>query len=138
MTLPPIFRSISFMLATLLSASGGGRGGDSLASSGSGGGIGGTGYSSSGTIDGFGSIFVNGVEFETDEALIELDGKTATAGELGLGMVVLVTGTVNEDGITGNATHVVFDDEVEGPVERALGLREWRGRARRRQGERTT
>ncbi len=31
-------------------------------------------------------------------------------------MVVLVTGTV-DDGITGTASRVVFDQEVEGPVQ---------------------
>jgi hypothetical protein len=32
-------------------------------------------------------------------------------------MVVLVTGTVDDDGITGTASRVVFDQEVEGPVQ---------------------
>jgi hypothetical protein len=31
-------------------------------------------------------------------------------------MVVLVKGTVNDDGVTGTATSVVFDDEVQGPI----------------------
>ena len=119
MILPHCARALPFILVVLLGACGGG-GGVGLASSGNGGGgggIGGTGHSSSGTIDGFGSIFVNGVEFETDDALIELDGNTAAEGELGLGMVVLVTGTVNDDGVTGKAAMVVFDDAVEGPVQ---------------------
>ena len=70
-----------------------------------------------GTINGFGSIFVNGVEFETDEADILVDGQRVGEDALGLGMVVLVDGTVNEDGVTGTANSVVFDDEVEGPIE---------------------
>jgi len=32
-------------------------------------------------------------------------------------MVVLVTGSVNEDGVTGTASHVVFDRYLVGPVE---------------------
>jgi hypothetical protein len=72
--------------------------------------------SSTGTIDGFGSIFVNGVEFETDNSAVSLDGVTATEDKLRLGMVVTVHGTVNEDGTTGTADQVVFDDEVQGPV----------------------
>ena len=73
--------------------------------------------SSTGTIDGFGSIFVNGVEFETDEAEVSLDGERSNHGGLRLGMVVTVDGTVNEDGRTGTAHAVVFDDEVQGPVD---------------------
>ena len=79
MTVPAIFRALPFILAASLSSCGGGGGGG-LASVSNGGGIGGSGHSSSGTIDGFGSIFVNGVEFETDEALIEVDGEDAAAG----------------------------------------------------------
>jgi hypothetical protein len=75
-----------------------------------------TSVSSTGTIDGFGSIFVNGVEFETDEAVVSLDGEQANQQGLRLGMVVTVNGTVNEDGKTGKANVVVFDDEVQGPV----------------------
>ena len=69
-----------------------------------------------GTIDGFGSIFVNGVEFDTSNATIIMDGELATEDDLGVGMVVLVKGTVNPDGVTGIAETVIFDDEVEGPI----------------------
>ena len=69
-----------------------------------------------GTIDGFGSIFVNGVEFDTSNATIIMDGELATEDDLGVGMVVLVEGTVNPDGVTGIAETVIFDDEVEGPI----------------------
>ncbi|RLA52185.1 MAG: hypothetical protein DRQ98_10570, partial [Gammaproteobacteria bacterium] len=120
MTKAALCRIIMLALAASLSGCGaGGSGGGIAAAStqGSGGGIGGTGATSSGTIDGFGSIFVNGVEFDTDEAEIEIDGNSASEDELGLGMVVLVTGTVNEGGVSGTATRVVFDQEVEGPVE---------------------
>jgi hypothetical protein len=86
-------------------------GGDQLA------GIGGTGITASGTITGFGSIFVNGVEYETGSAGITLDDSAAGENDLRLGMVVTVTGTLNADGITGTATTVSFDDEVQGPVE---------------------
>ncbi|MEZ5502057.1 MAG: DUF5666 domain-containing protein [Halioglobus sp.] len=101
---------------TLSGCGGGGGGIGGVASIGKGGGIGGTGVTSSGTIDGFGSIFVNGVEFETDDSIILLDGMTTTADMLRLGMVVTVRGTLNEDGRTGTATEVVYDDEVRGPV----------------------
>ena len=106
------------LLGALLSACGGGGGGD-IASSGpisSGGGIGGTGLTSSGTIDAFGSIFVNGVEFKTDEAEIIIDSENGSADDLGLGMVVIVSGTINSDGTTGNAVQIIFDDEIQGPI----------------------
>jgi len=80
-------------------------------------GIGGTGITTSGTVDGFGSIFVNGVEYETDTASIVLDSKSASDDTvLRLGMVVTVIGTVDDNGTTGRATSVDFDDEVQGPI----------------------
>ena len=73
----------------------------------------------SGVVTGFGSIFVDGVEFETDSSSFSLDdGDDGPEDEDGLavGMVVTVTGTVNADGITGTAEHIEFDDELEGIV----------------------
>jgi hypothetical protein len=111
-----------FLTALLVGCGGGGGGGGvdvasvSDPGTGSGGGIGGTGVTASGTIDGFGSIFVNGVEFETDEAEIIVDGDRVSDDALRLGMVVLVSGTINDGGVTGLADRVVFDDEVQGPV----------------------
>jgi hypothetical protein len=82
-------------------------------------GIGGTGITASGTITGFGSIFVNGVEYETGTASIIIDDSADVESNLRLGMVVTVTGTLNADGVTGTATTVSFDDEVQGPIETA-------------------
>ena len=90
----------------------GGGGGTSLA----GGGIGGTGITS-GAITGFGSVFVNGIEFETDGSSFDVDDDTtADQNDLGIGMVVTVIGSVNPDGVTGTALSIVYDDEVEGPI----------------------
>jgi hypothetical protein len=111
-----ISRLTTFAIALTISACGGGGGGGGIASSGSSGGIGGTGITSSGTIDGFGSIFVNGVKFETGEAEITVNGSPASESDLGLGMVVVVSGTVNSDGNTGDALEVFFDNELQGPV----------------------
>jgi len=99
----------------LSSCGGGGGGGGGFAGVG-GGGIGGTGITSTGTIDGFGSIFVNGVEYETGDSEVSLDGKSASEAGLRLGMVVTVRGTLNDDRTTGTAEQVTFDDEVQGPV----------------------
>jgi len=80
------------------------------------GGMSGTGLSQ-GTIDSFGSIFVNGVEWETAAASVDLDGVPAGEGDLRLGMVVTVRGNLESGGQRGTATSVSFDDEVEGPIE---------------------
>lgn len=112
-------------LALILAAcGGGGGGGDSVAvtspppTGGGGGGIGGSGQSttSSGTIDGFGSIFVNGVRFDTDDADVIINGEVRGEDALRLGMVVLVSGEVDDDGVTGIAERVLYDNELEGPI----------------------
>ncbi|QKI89927.1 DUF5666 domain-containing protein [Thiomicrorhabdus xiamenensis] len=81
-------------------------------------GIGGTGYISTGTITGFGSVMVGGVKYETDNAVFEVDGNTvdATQDDLKVGMVVRVEGTINDDGISGTATKIIFDDDLQGPI----------------------
>lgn len=76
----------------------------------------GSGYVSVGTITGFGSVFVNGVEFETDSASFDVDGISGTQDDLAVGMKVGVMGTINDDGITGNASSIDFDEELQGPV----------------------
>jgi hypothetical protein len=110
--------AVSLAIASIigLTACGGGGGGsDSTGSS--------TGTSgntiTSGVVTGFGSVFVDGVEFETDSSSFSLDdGDDGQEDEDGLavGMVVTVTGTVNVDGVTGTAEHIEFDDELEGIV----------------------
>ena len=80
------------------------------------GGIGGTGIAS-GPITGFGSIFVNGVEYEIDTATLTRNGDPATGqNEYRIGEYVVVKGTVNADGLTGTATEVAFSNELEGTV----------------------
>jgi hypothetical protein len=114
MKLTKVLPFLLLIMGLGLSACGGGGGGG-IASIG-GGGIGGTGVTSTGTIDGFGSIFVNGVEYETGNSEVSLDGQSTSEGSLRLGMVVTVRGTLNDDGKTGTAEQVIFDDEVQGPV----------------------
>ncbi len=55
-------------------------------------------------------------EFNTDNADIIVDGELATENELRLGMVVLVTGVVDDNGQTGSATRVVYTNSVQGPL----------------------
>ena len=71
-----------------------------------------------GTISGFGSIYVNGVEYDTNGASYEVDDSSASGDSaLAVGMVVKVQGSVNADGRKGSASSVSYDDEVEGIVE---------------------
>jgi len=79
------------------------------------GGMSGTGVSQ-GSINSFGSIFVNGVEWTTSGATIELDGARANESDLRLGMVVRVEGDLADGGLSGRADRVEFDDSVEGPI----------------------
>jgi hypothetical protein len=108
------------LLSALLSISCGGSGSGTNAA---GGGIGGTGIISAGTITAFGSIVVNGTEFDTSNAVIIVEGEEIGVGDdivldnLDIGMVVTVEGTVSEDGESAVADRVIYNDNVEGPVE---------------------
>lgn len=94
-----------------------------------GGGIGGTGSVATvptvaaGPVTGFGSVFVSGNEFDTNGAVITVDGQTnAGEGQLKKGMVVLVNGTISENYGTGQAVQrtaktVLYEDTIEGPVQ---------------------
>jgi len=79
-------------------------------------GIGGSGRVASGSITGFGSVFVNGIEFNTDSAIFDVDGSTGTESDLSIGMIVQVSGSINADGLTGTASNITFDDELQGPI----------------------
>ena len=109
------FFLIALILITFVSCGGSGGGIGS-----NGGGVGGSGISkpitSKGTITAFGSVFVNGVEFETTGSAITSDDNPGTDDDLDLGMVVTVTGTINEDGTSGTAESIEFEDNLEGPI----------------------
>jgi hypothetical protein len=87
------------------------------------GGIGGTGISS-GPIEDFGSLWVNGVKFETDASTVIIEGGRPVAVPdvaalrryFRRGMIVQVHGTVNPDGKTGVADRVVYNDTVQGKI----------------------
>lgn len=69
---------------------------------------------SRGVITGFGSIYVNGRRYETDNASFNVDDNAGTEGDLRVGMVVTVVGTLGDDGYV--ADNVVYDNELKGPV----------------------
>ena len=88
-----------------------------------GGGEGGTGVTavSKGSITQFGSIFVNGVEFDTTNAAVNMDGMVGDNSDLRLNMIVTVYGTINPDGLTGVAQSVVVKEVIKGIVEEKNG-----------------
>lgn len=105
-----------------LAGCGGGGGGD-FASVGSGGtgitggegvGSGGTGITSAavGAITGFGSIIVNGVRYETDQAALTL----SDSDTLKLGMTVRVRGVINADLVNGVASTIESSADARGAV----------------------
>ena len=108
------------LLSALLSISLGACGSGTIVA---GGGIGGTGIISVGTIMAFGSVVVNGTEFDTSNAVIIVEGEEIGVGDdiildnLDIGMVVTVEGTRSEDGESAVADQVIYNDNVEGPVE---------------------
>jgi hypothetical protein len=110
---------ISALFSVFLLISCGSGGGGMTA----GGGIGGTGVISSGTISAFGSIVVNGTEFETSNAAIIVNGEEIGIGDefvqenLDIGRVVTVEGTLNGSDSDAVAVRVIYRDNVEGPVE---------------------
>lgn len=71
----------------------------------------------SGVITGFGSVYVNGVEYETSSASYSVDGMPKYSDDdLDVGMRVTLQGTVNADGKTGTANYISYADELEGVV----------------------
>ena len=93
-----------------------------------GGGIGGTGIISRGTVSAHGSIFVNGPEFDTSNAVIIVNGEKVGTGDtvvlkhLDIGKLVLVEGTGDMDDIIAVANRVTYYDNVAGPVESIVDI----------------
>jgi hypothetical protein len=108
-----ILQTALIILVGLIQVSCGGGGGGG----GGGSGPGGVAVVSSGEIESFGSIVVNGVRFETEQAEIEIENEAAGGlDDLKVGMQVQIEGELNADGITGRATAVRYEDNLEGPI----------------------
>jgi len=103
---------VSLIMSLLIASCGGGS--SQVA------GIGGTGITSNGSITGFGSIFVNGVEYDTSKPgiPITINGVTSNlASALKLGMVATVRGSLDKtDSTKGTADSITVDSELEGPI----------------------
>jgi hypothetical protein len=85
-----------------------------------GGGIGGTGKTESfdsglivGVVDGFGSIVINDSRYETDNAIVFIDGIEADLADIKLGMKV--TAKVSPDDSTASEIH--YQPNASGPIE---------------------
>lgn len=106
-----LYSFLTFVTVTLVIAcAGGGGSGTGVA------GIGGSGFVASGSVSGFGSVFVNGVEYNTDSASFDIDGVAGTQSDLGIGMRVTVNGSVNSDGKTGIANGISYNSDLMGPI----------------------
>ena len=107
--------SIALSLLLLISCGGGSDNEEDIASEG--GGISGTGITSIGVITGFGSIYINGIRFDVDNATFNRDGKASTGqSEFSIGEYIVIKGTLNADKKTGIAKSVSFTDIVEGQI----------------------
>jgi uncharacterized protein DUF5666 len=81
------------------------------------GGIRGTG-SSVGPVSGFGSVFVNGIEFSTDDIenpVVTSDDGITHESELSEGMILRVEGQWRDNG-QGTADSLSYDDTLRGPI----------------------
>jgi hypothetical protein len=73
--------------------------------------------SSFGSVSALGSVWVNGVRYDTSTARIVIDGNEGTQAEIEPGDVVLVSGTAKAtDPTQFVATLLVVDDAVQGPI----------------------
>lgn len=80
------------------------------------GGISGTGITM-GRITNFGSILVNGIRFDINNASFLRDGKPSSGqSEFRVGEFVVINGAVDATGVSGTATAVTFTDILEGSV----------------------
>lgn len=62
------------------------------------------------------SVKINGVEYQTNNAVIDVDGKHTGADALKTGMYVTLEATVDDDGTTGVASSISYDAEIVGGV----------------------
>lgn len=66
-----------------------------------------------GAITGFGSVYIGGERFTTDDATFLKDRQPATQDDLAVGMVVKVSGSRSN----GSAAVVRYDEDVKGPID---------------------
>jgi len=77
--------------------------------------------SSRGLITGFGSVYVNGVKYDTVDTQFDAnddnnDNKVSQS-DLHVGQFVTVTGSIDANGTTGQASLISYKSELQGPVK---------------------
>ena len=71
---------------------------------------------SRGIITGFGSVYVNGIRFHTGSTKFSIDDDKGKESDLRVGMIVTVRGSKDDNGTSGSATSIKYDNELKGPV----------------------
>ena len=97
---------LTVLIGLLMACGGGGSGGSASTS---------VPVVAKGVITNLGSIWVNGVEYETPEGgSYSNDDSTSDIASYEVGQVVSLRGTRNSDGISGTANEVEYEAEIEG------------------------
>ncbi len=107
---------LAISLAAAVSGCGGGTGGTAGTP-----GTGGTGIFASGPVAGFGSVIINGVRFDDQQASVSIDGQGSTSNSLRLGMVVNLRGQRDPDAGVGIAHQIDVWSIAQGPVLSVAG-----------------
>ena len=71
---------------------------------------------SRGVVTGFGSVYVNGTRYHTGGTNFRIDDNPGAESDLRVGMIVTVKGSKSNDGMSGSASHIEYDNEIKGPV----------------------
>jgi hypothetical protein len=107
MRMPSIRTWLPALFCTLLAACGGGGGASSSDQ---------VDVVATGAITGFGSVYVNGVHYETNGTSISRDGTPAAQGELKVGQIVHVSGHVDPRNGHAVANWIRQHNNLEGPI----------------------
>ena len=75
-----------------------------------------------GPISDFGSVWVNGVRYNTDDATWTRDDNPSSQAEFKVGETVIVKGTIDDDNTNAVAETVELDELVKGPVTALVDL----------------
>ena len=110
-----MLRIRQFLLATVIAmvAVACGSGGSGISQS-----SGATPLIATGTITGFGSVYVNGIHFQTTSATIRKNGQTVDQSQLAVGEVARIKGSKDDADDTGVADEVDVDEAVNGPIDK--------------------
>lgn len=71
----------------------------------------------SGVITAKGSIFVNGVEYDTSSSVVLMDNLSSSSDQLQVGMLVDVKGSIDPDTGLGTADSIAYASSIEGTVD---------------------